>query len=68
MHNIYKNSVGYHETGGRFDWYCFANFAVVIDTETKATVTGWINTKDAEHVANMLNGLQKDCNAPKVAA
>jgi hypothetical protein len=67
MHNIYKTSVGYHETGERFDWYCLGGFAVVIDTETKATITGWINIKDAKHVATTLNSLQKDCTAPKVA-
>lgn len=58
MHNIYKNSVGYHQTNERFDWYCFANYAVIIDTLTNVCITGWINPLEAERIAKELNKLQ----------
>jgi len=37
-----KNTCGYHETGGRFDYFCILGFAYMVDTHNPNDVgNGW---------------------------
>lgn len=49
-----KNSVGYHETGGRFDYFCLGGFACLVDTTTNLT-GDWQSAEEARKEADYLN-------------
>ena len=56
MISFNRNSCGYHETGGRFDYFCISGFAYLIDTCNPNDVgNGWENPTKVKAEAEYLN-------------
>jgi hypothetical protein len=51
---IDRHSIGYHDTGGRFDYFSSMGFACVVDTLTKNT-SDWMPVEQARSQAGYLN-------------